>query len=87
LVDFLTSLPPFPYKQYAHLFSRRTIRINSPEQLVKAVTADPLSFDYLSDQLGKDEVKADGTVEEGMPGLWRILLRSELLKKVQEDGQ
>lgn len=85
LVAFLTSLPPFPYEQYAHLFSRRTIRIDNSEQLLKAVTAVPPCFDYLSAELGKDEVKADGTVEEGMPELWRMILRSELLKRAQDE--
>ncbi|BGP08490.1 hypothetical protein JCM10049v2_004337 [Rhodotorula toruloides] len=85
LVAFLTSLPPFPYEQYAHLFSRRTIRIDSSQQLLKFVTAVPPCFDTLSTELGKDEVKADGTIEEGMPMLWRMMLHSELLKRVQEE--
>ncbi|BGP32493.1 hypothetical protein JCM10296v2_004274 [Rhodotorula toruloides] len=71
--------------QYAQFFSRRTIRIDNPEQLLKAVTAVPPCFDYLSGELGKDEVKADGTVEEGMPEFWRMMLRSELLKRAQDE--
>lgn len=83
LAGFLSTLSTsYAFERYAPLFALPSIQLTTPEQLLElargAAQGETEALDVLMHELGL----GNGEIE-GMPSVWKAVLRAALLAKVQ----